>query len=113
VALAARTFFGALDDVMNAAAAKADTVRLGADESGLRLVHYAAFWGTDVRDPPLRFDVRSLPTALALRKVLSGDADPHVIRLGHVRPSSSTNWKNPFTSAPGVNPNSPNIAHAA
>src|SRR6266540_4552827 len=36
VALAAQTFFGALDDVMNVAVARAETVRLAAGEAVLR-----------------------------------------------------------------------------
>src|SRR5436190_41028 len=59
VAVAAQTFFGALDDLMNAAAARAETVRLGAGEAVLRwlvMPHLAELMSGD---PPLRFDVHS------------------------------------------------------
>jgi DNA-binding transcriptional LysR family regulator len=54
VALVAQTFFGGLDDVMNAAAARAETVRLGAGEAVLRwlvMPHLAELMSGD---PPLR-----------------------------------------------------------
>jgi len=80
VALAAQTFFGGLDDVMNAAAARAETVRLGAGEAILRwlvMPHLAELMSGD---PPLRFDVHNLTTELALREVLAGSVDLVIMR---------------------------------
>lgn len=84
VAVAAQTFFGALDDVMNAAVARAETVRLGAGEAVLRwlvMPHLAELMSGD---PPLRFDVRSLTTEVALREVLTGSVDLVIIRTESV-----------------------------
>lgn len=84
VALAVQTFFGALDDVMNVAVAKAETVRLGAGEAVLRwlvMPHLAELMSGD---PPLRFDVHSLTTELALREVLSGSVDLVIMRTDSV-----------------------------
>lgn len=80
VALAAQTFFGALDDVMNVAVARAETVRLGAGEAILRwfvMPHLAEIMAGD---PPLRFDVHSLTTELALRELLTGSVDLVIMR---------------------------------
>jgi DNA-binding transcriptional LysR family regulator len=84
VAMAAQTFFGALDDVMNAAAFRAETVRLGAGEAVLRwfvMPHLAELMSGD---PPLRFDVHSLTTELALREVLAGSIDLVIMRTDSV-----------------------------
>jgi len=84
VALVAQTFFGGLDDVMNAAAARAETVRLGAGEAVLRwlvMPHLAELMSGD---PPLRFDVHSLTTELALREVLAGSVDLVIMRTDAV-----------------------------
>lgn len=84
VALAAQTFFGALDDVMNAAVARAETVRLGAGEAVLRwlvMPHLAELMSGE---PPLRFDVQNLTTELALREVLSGGVDLIIVRTDAV-----------------------------
>jgi DNA-binding transcriptional LysR family regulator len=84
VALAAHTFFGALDDVMNAASAGAETVRLGAGEAVLRwfvMPHLAELMSGD---PPLRFDVHSLTTEVALRELLTGSLDLVIIRTDSV-----------------------------
>ena len=84
VAVAAQTFFGALDDVMNAAAARAETVRLGAGEAVLRwlvMPHLAELMSGD---PPLRFDVHTFTTELALREVLAGSVDLVIMRTDSV-----------------------------
>jgi len=84
VALAAQTFFGALDDVMNAAIARAENVRLGAGEAVLRwlvMPHLAELMSGE---PPLRFEVQNLTTELALREVLSGGVDLVIVRTDAV-----------------------------
>jgi DNA-binding transcriptional LysR family regulator len=84
VAVAAQTFFGALDDVMKVAVARAETVRLGAGEAVLRwfvMPHLAELMSGD---PPLRFDVQSLPTKLALHEVLAGSVDLVIMRTDSV-----------------------------
>ena len=84
VALATHTFFGALDDVMNAASARAETVRLGAGEAVLRwfvMPHLSELMSGDL---PLRFDVHSLTTELALRELLAGSVDLVIIRTESV-----------------------------
>lgn len=80
VALAAQTFFGALDDVMNTAVAKAETVRLGAGEALLRWFIMPHLGELMAGDPPLRFDVRNLTTESALREVLHGTVDLVIMR---------------------------------
>ena len=84
VALATHTFFGALDDVMNAAGTRAETVRLGAGEAVLRwfvMPHLSELMSGDL---PLRFDVHSLTTELALRELLAGSVDLVIIRTESV-----------------------------
>ena len=80
VALAAQTFFGALDDVMNVAVARAETVRLGAGEAILRWFVMPHLSEIMAGDPPLRFDVHNLTTELALRELLSGSVDLVIMR---------------------------------
>ena len=80
VALAAQTFFGALDDVMNVAVARAETVRLGAGEAVLRWFFMPHLAEIMAGDPPLRFDVHSLTTELALRELLTGSVDLVIMR---------------------------------
>jgi DNA-binding transcriptional LysR family regulator len=80
VALVAHTFFGALDDVMNAASVKAETVRLGAGEAVLRWLVMPHLGELMSGDPPLRFDVRSLATEAALREINTGELDLIVVR---------------------------------
>ena len=84
VARATQTFFGALDDVMDAAQFRAETIRLGAGEAMLRwfvMPHLAELMSGD---PPLRFDVHSLTTELALREVLAGSVDLVIMRTDSV-----------------------------
>ena len=71
VALATQTFFGALDDVMNAANAKAETVSLGAGEAILRWFVMPHLGELMIGRPPLRFDVRSLTNRNGLAEVLA------------------------------------------
>lgn len=84
VALAAQTFFGALDDVMNTGSDRAETVRLGAGEAVLRWFVMPHLSELMSGDPPLRFDVRSLTTELALREVLNGSVDLAIVRTDSV-----------------------------
>jgi DNA-binding transcriptional LysR family regulator len=84
VALAAHTFFGALDDVMNAASARAETVRLGAGEAVLRWFVMPHLPELMSGDPPLRFDVHSMTTEVALRELLTGSLDLVIIRTDSV-----------------------------
>jgi DNA-binding transcriptional LysR family regulator len=84
IARATQTFFGALDDVMDAAQGRAETVRLGAGEATLRwfvMPHLAELMSGD---PQLRFDVHSLTTELALREILAGGVDLVIIRTESV-----------------------------
>jgi DNA-binding transcriptional LysR family regulator len=80
VALAAQTFFGALDDVMKAAMARAETVRLGAGESVLRWLVMPHLGELMSGEPPLRFDVQNFRTEVALRELLTGGIDLAIIR---------------------------------
>jgi DNA-binding transcriptional LysR family regulator len=84
VALAAQTFFGALDDVMNAAVGKAETIRLGAGESVLRWVVMPHLGELMSGEPPLRFEVQNYRTDVALREVLTGAADVVIVRSDSV-----------------------------
>lgn len=84
VALAAQTFFGALDDVMNAAVARAETVRLGAGEAVLRWFVMPHLGELMAGEPPLRFEVHSLTTEFALREVLAGSVDLVIMRTDSV-----------------------------
>ena len=84
VAVAAQTFFGAPDDVMNSAVGKAETVRLGAGEAVLRWLVMPHLGELMSGDPPLRFDVRSLTTELALREMLAGSVDLVIMRTDTV-----------------------------
>ncbi len=84
VALTAQTFFGSLDDVMNAANARAETVRLGAGEAVLRWLVMPNLAELMSGEPPLRFDVHSLTTELALREVLNGSVDLVIMRTDSV-----------------------------
>jgi DNA-binding transcriptional LysR family regulator len=84
VAIATQTFFGALDDVMDAAAARAETVRLGAGEAVLRWLVMPQLAELMAGDPPLRFDVHSLTTEAALREVLTGSVDLVIMRTDSV-----------------------------
>jgi DNA-binding transcriptional LysR family regulator len=80
VVLAAHTFFGSLDDVMNAATGAAESVALGASDAVLRwlvMPHVAELMSGD---PPLRFDLRTLPAESALREILTGTLDLAIIR---------------------------------
>lgn len=84
VALAAHTFFGSLDDVINAAYAATETVTLGAAEAVLRWLVMPHLPELMSGEPPLRFDVRSLATESALREVLTGSLDLIIIRTDSV-----------------------------
>ena len=80
VVLAAHTFFGSLDDVMNAAVAAAETVTLGANEAVLRWLIMPHLGELMAAEPPLRFEVRSFPSEVALREIRSGRLDLAIIR---------------------------------
>ena len=84
VALAARTFFGALDDVMNAAAVRSETIRLGAGESVLRWLVMPHLEELMSGEPPLRFEVQNFKTELAIRELLTGGIDMAIIRTDSV-----------------------------
>ncbi len=84
VALAARTFFAALDDVMTAGAARAETVRLGAGDSVLRWLVMPHMGELMAGDPPLRFDVRSMTTDVASREIVTGSIDLAILRTDSV-----------------------------
>lgn len=84
VAMSAQTFFGALDDVMNAAGARAETVRLGAGEAVLRWLVMPNLAELMSGDPPLRYEVHSLTTESALREVLTGNVDLAIMRTDSV-----------------------------
>lgn len=84
VAVAAQTFFGAIDDIMNAAAAKSEVVRLGTGEGVLRwmvMPHLAELMSGD---PPLRFVFHNLTTKLALREILTASVDLAIMRTDSV-----------------------------
>ncbi len=80
VALAAQTFFGALDDVMRAGANKAETVRLGAGDSVLRWLVMPHLGELMATDPPIHFDVRSMTTEVVSRELLTGGIDLAITR---------------------------------
>lgn len=84
VALAAQTFFGALDDVMDIAQARAETIRLGAGEAMLRWFVMPHLSELMAGDPPLRFDVHNLTTELAVREILAGGVDLVIMRTDSV-----------------------------
>lgn len=84
VALAAHTFFAALDDVVDAGAGKAETVRLGAGDSVLRWLVMPHLSELMSGDPPLRFDVRSMTTDVASREILRGGIDLAITRTDSV-----------------------------
>jgi len=84
VALATQTFFGALDDVVDAAEARAETIRLGAGEALLRWLVMPHLGELMAGDPPLRFEVHSLATEAALREVLAGSVDLVIVRTDAV-----------------------------
>jgi len=80
VALASQTFFASLDEVMNAALAKADTIRLGAGESILRwwiMPHLAELMAGQ---PPLRFELLNYRTEMAVREIRTGGVDVVIVR---------------------------------
>src|SRR5438105_4746864 len=80
VVLAAHTFFGSLDDVMKAATTTAETVVLGANEAILRWLILPHLGELMASEPPLRFEVRSLPSEAALREIQTGRIDFAIIR---------------------------------
>jgi len=84
VALATQTFFGALDDVVDAAEARAETIRLGAGEALLRWLVMPHLGELMAGAPPLRFEVHSLATEAALREVLAGSVDLVIVRTDAV-----------------------------
>jgi DNA-binding transcriptional LysR family regulator len=84
VALAVQTFFGALEDVMDAAQARSGTIRLGAEESVLRWFVMPHLAEVMAGDPPLRLEVHSLTTESALREVLAGSVDLVIMRTDAV-----------------------------
>src|SRR5579859_2984632 len=62
VAMAAQIFFGALDDVMAVAQAKAETIRLGGVEAMGCWFIMPQLPGRMAGDPPFRFEVQSVTT---------------------------------------------------
>ena len=82
--VAAKIFFGALDDVMDVAQAKAETIRLGAGEAMLRWFVMPHLSELMSGDPPLRFEVHSLTTESALRELLAGSVDLVIVRTDSV-----------------------------
>jgi DNA-binding transcriptional LysR family regulator len=84
VAKAAQIFFGALDDVMDVAQKKAETIRLGAGEAMLRWFVMPHLPELMAGDPPLRLEVHSLTTEYALRELLAGSVDIVVVRTDSV-----------------------------
>lgn len=84
VALATQTFFGALDDVMDVAQARAETIRLGAGEAMLRWFVMPHLVELMAGDPPLRFDVYNLTTESAVREILAGGVDLVIMRTDAV-----------------------------
>lgn len=80
VALAIQVFFGALDDVMDAAHARAETIRLGAGEAVLRWFVMPHLGELMSGDPPVRFEVHNLTTESARRDVLAGSVDVVIMR---------------------------------
>ena len=84
VALAAHTFFGALDDVMNTGRERTERVRLGAGEAVLRWLVMPHIRELMSGDPPLRFDVHSLSTESALREIRTGSLDLAILRTDSV-----------------------------
>jgi len=80
VVLAAHTFFGSLDDVINAAVAASETVVLGASEAILRWLILPNLGELMAGDPPLRFEVRSMPSEGALKEIQIGHIDLAIIR---------------------------------
>jgi DNA-binding transcriptional LysR family regulator len=84
VALAAQTFFGVLDDVMDAAIARAETVRLGAGEAVLRWLVMPQLGELMSGEPPLRFEVQNLRTEKALREIVTGGIDLAITRTDSI-----------------------------
>lgn len=84
VALAIQTFFGALDDVLDAAQDRAETIRLGASEAVLRWFVIPDLSELMSSDPPLRFELHSVTTESALREVLAGSVDLVIMRTDSV-----------------------------
>jgi len=84
VALASQTLFASLDEVMNTALAKADTIRLGAGESVLRWWIMPHLGELMSGDPPLRFDLLGLTTEVAVREIRTGGIDLAITRTDSV-----------------------------
>lgn len=80
VALASQTFFTSLDEVMNAALARADTIRLGAGESVLRWWIMPQLGQLMAGQPQLRFELQNCRTEDALREVRTGGVDVAIVR---------------------------------
>jgi DNA-binding transcriptional LysR family regulator len=80
VALAAQTFFGSLDDVINAATAKAEMIRFGAGEAVLRWLVMPHLSELMSGDPPLKFEVTNLRTEMVLHEIRTGGIDLGIIR---------------------------------
>lgn len=80
VALASQTFFASLDEVVNAALARADTIRLGAGESILRWWVMPHIGELMAGQPPLRFELLNFRTDLALKEVRTGGVDVVIVR---------------------------------
>jgi len=84
VARAAQIFFGALDDVMDVAEKKAETIRLGAGEAMLRWFVMPHLPELMAGDPPLRFEVHSLTTEATIRELRAGSVDLVIVRTDSV-----------------------------
>lgn len=80
VVLAARTFFSALDEVMNTVLSKADTIRIGAGESILRWWVMPHLGELMAGQPPLRFELLNFRTDLAIKEVRTGGVDVVIVR---------------------------------
>ena len=80
VALASQTLFASLDEVVNAALAKADTIRMGAGESVLRWWIMPHLGELMAGQPPLRFELQNCRTEVALREVRTGAMDIIIVR---------------------------------
>lgn len=80
LALAAQTFFGAMDDLIHAGEAKSESVRLGGGESVMRWLIMPQLSELMAGDPPLRFEIQTLPTAVTLKELETGAIDIGIIR---------------------------------
>lgn len=80
VASAIQTFFGALDDVMDAAEGRAERVRFGASDAVLRWLVMPHLAELMAGDPPLRFEIHAMTTESAVRALVDGRIDLAILR---------------------------------